>query len=123
MVVVSEASNNNAICSSKKEIADIIIRGSLLPNGDEIWIGGDDKYPCLTILVKGQYACVHYFLNQNGDIWQSYSNFDQKVTFLANDEEWTAPEDTIVPLEVALKCTEEFFDSMKRPKCIEWQEL
>ncbi len=62
-------------------------------------------------------------MNQDGYIWQSYSDFDKEVTFLAGEEEWTAPEDTIVSFEAALKCMEEFFDSMERPKCIEWQEL
>ena len=123
MVVNSTASKGDVTCNSKEEIAEIIKCGSALPEGDEIWLGGDDEYPCLTLLVKGQYACVHYFLNQDGDIWQSYSDFDREVTFLAGGDEWTAPEDTIVSLEDALKCMEEFFDSMKRPECIEWQEL
>ena len=61
MVVVCESSNGEVVCHSKEEITNIIRRGSELPEGDEIWIGGDNEYPYLTILVKGQYACVHYF--------------------------------------------------------------
>lgn len=123
MIVSSTTSNCDIICNSKEKIAEIIKYGATLPKGDDIWIGGEEEYPCLSILVKGAYACVHYFLNQNGDVWQSYSNFDKEVTFLAGEDEWTAPEDTIVPLEMAIKCMEEFFNSMKRPECIEWQEL
>ena len=104
MVVNSIASKGDVICNSKEEIVEIIKSGSELPEGDEIWLGGDNEYPCLTLLVKGQYACVHYFLNQDGDIWQSYSDFDKEVTFLADGDEWTAPEDTIVSLEDSLKC-------------------
>ena len=124
MIINSIASKGDVTCNSKKEIAEIIKCGSELPGGDDIWLGGNDEYPCMSILVNGQYACVHYFLNQDGDIWQSYSDFDREVTFLTDSsEEWTAPEYTIVSLEDALKCMEEFFDSKKRPECIEWQEL
>lgn len=127
MIVVCEANcSKRVICNSKEEITNIIRRGSEFPEGDEIWIGAaDDEYPFLTLLVKEPYACVHYYLNQDGCVWQSYSDFDQEITFLTGhgDDEWTAPGDTIVSLEAALKCMEEFFDSMKRPECIQWQEL
>ena len=32
-------------------------------------------------------------------------------------------EDAVVSLEIAISCMEEFFDTMKRPQCIEWQRL
>lgn len=84
MMVVCETSHGEkVICNSKEEIANIIRRGSEFPEGDEIWIGAaDDEYPFLTLLVKGPYACVHYYLNQDGCVWQSYSDFDQEITFL-----------------------------------------
>lgn len=116
-------SKGDITCHDKNEIAEIIKRSSTLPRGDEIWISGDDEYPCLAIQVNGQYACVHYFENDEGDAWQSYGDFDKEVVFLAGGEEWTAPEDTIVSLEAALKCMEEYYDTLERPECIEWQEL
>lgn len=123
--MIVSTSKGDTICNSKEEIAEIIKCNSAFSGGDEIWIGGDDEYPCLSILVNGQYACIHYFEEEGGDMWQSYSDYDEEVTFLegAGDREWTAPEDTIVSLEDALKCMEEFYDTMERPECIEWQEL
>lgn len=125
--MIINTSKGDISCNSKEELAKIIKCGSALPGGDEILMNGDDEYPYLSILVNGQYACVHYFAEKDQDIciWQSYGDSDKEVTFFAGagDAEWTAPEDTIVPLEAALKCMEEFYDTMNRPECIEWQEL
>lgn len=117
--------NGDIICQSKEEIEKIIKQGAALPKGDEIWISGeDDEYPCLTILVKGKYACVHYFEDE-GDGLQSCGDDDieDEVVFLAGGEEWTAPEDAIISLKSAVKCMKEFFDTMECPECIEWDEL
>ncbi|MDE5824122.1 MAG: hypothetical protein K2H91_05500, partial [Lachnospiraceae bacterium] len=111
-------------CHNKAEIEEIMKKGAAQQKGDEIWISGDDeKYPCLNILVKGKYACVHYFEDE-GDVLQSCGDdFDDEVVFLAGGEEWAAPEDTIISFKQAVKCMEEFFDTMECPECIEWDEL
>lgn len=112
------------ICQIKDEIIEIIKQGSALPQGDEIWLSsGGEEYPCLSILIKGKYACVHYFENDEGDVWQSDGDFNEEEIFLAGDEEWTAPEYTIIPIETAINCMEEFCDTMKRPECIRWEAL
>lgn len=73
--------------------------------------------------MKGKYACVHYFEDE-GDVLQSCGgDFDDEVVFLAGGEEWAAPEDAILSLEQAVKCMEEFLDTMECPECIEWDEL
>ncbi|MDE6055296.1 MAG: hypothetical protein K2G55_16410 [Lachnospiraceae bacterium] len=55
------------------------------------------------------------------DVLQScVDDFDDEVVFLAGGEEWAAPEDTIISFKQAVKCMEEFFDTME---CIEWDEL
>ena len=106
---------------TKEEIAQHIRRSSALPL-DEIWISGGNEYPCLAILINGDYACVHYF-EEEGILWQSCGNFSKGMIFLAGGEEWEAPADTIVSIESAIFCMEEFFDLMKKPECIEWWEL
>lgn len=112
------------ICKTKAEIIEIMKKGAALPKGDEIWISGDEEeYPCLNILVKGKYACVHYFEDE-GDVLQSCGgDLDEEVVFLAGGEEWAASEDAILSLEQAVKCMEEFLDTMECPECIEWDEL
>lgn len=106
---------------TKEEIAEHIKQSSVLPF-DDIWISGEKEYPCLAILINGDYACVHYF-EEEGVIWQSYGDFSKEMIFLAGGEEWEAPADTIVSIKSAVSCMEEFFDSMGKPKCIEWRKL
>ena len=118
--------NGDIVCQSKAEIAEMIKQGAALPQGDEIWVSANENsYPCLSVLVKGKYACVHYFKNDEGDVWQSCGDFNKEVTFLAGegDGEWTAPGYVIVPLEKAISCMEEFCDTLECPNCIEWEAL
>ena len=114
------------VCQSKTEIAEIIKQSAALLQGNEVWVSSNEKpYPCLSVLIKGQYACVHYFKNDEGDVWQSCGNFNKEVTFFAGegDREWVAPGYVIVPLEKAISCMEEFCDTFERPNCIEWEAL
>lgn len=111
----------NFIYNTKEEISEHIKRSSALPM-DDIWISGENEYPCLSILVNGAYACIHFFEKEDVT-WLSYGTYTETVIFLAGGEEWEAPADAVVSVESAILCMEEFFDSMKRPDCIRWQEL
>lgn len=123
-MIVTTTSKSDITCCSKKEIAEIIKRGAALQEGDEIWISGDDeKYPCLNILVKGKYACVHYFEEEDDVLQSCGDDVDEEVVFLAGGAEWMAPEYTIISSKKAVRCMEEFFDTMECPECIEWDEL
>lgn len=111
-------------CTSKKEIFEIMKQGAALEKGDEIWISGDDEeYPCLNILVKGKCACAHFFEEEGDTVQSCGDDFEDDVVFLAGGEEWTAPDYTIISFKQAVKCMEEFFDTMECPECIEWDEL
>ena len=107
--------------ATKEEIAGHIRRSAALPF-DDIWLGGGSEYPCLAILVNGDKACVHYF-EADGVMWQSYGDCPEGTVFLAGGEEWKAPADTVVSIERAICCAEEFFESENRPECIAWQKL
>lgn len=52
------------------ELENLIKESSTIPF-DDIWLNGVTDYPCLAILINGNYACVHYFLNDMGNMWQS----------------------------------------------------
>lgn len=107
---------------TKEEIAEHIRKSASL-GMDDIWISGEEEYPCMAVLVNKEFACINYFENGNGDMWITYSENEREVIFLAGGEEWTAPADTVISLESALLCMEEFFDTLKRPQCVKWQEL
>ena len=116
--------NGDQKCATKQEL-EILIRNSALNPYDDIWISEMEAgYPCLTMLVNGNFACAHYFLNENGDMWQSVGDCEQEVTFKATGEApSTMPGNCVISLDTAIKCMEEFFDTHKRPNCIEWREL
>lgn len=42
-----------------------IIRSNAKDGIDDIWIAGDEDYPCLAILRKENYCCIHYFENDD----------------------------------------------------------
>lgn len=117
-------SNNNGDhdVSSCSEIETLFGKdnGDLL---DDIWLYGDDEYPSLAILINGKYACVHYFKNDQGDMWQSVGNAPHEVTFMSNGESSPMPANAVIALEDAIECAKQFFKEQKRPDCIEWREL
>lgn len=114
--------NGDIECQTEQEIESIIMSSSLNPY-DDIWISGKEKYPCLSILMNGNLTCAHYFLNDNGDMWQSVGNHDKDVIFIIGGEKSEMQADTIIPLEKAIEGIKQFWNSHERPTCIEWREL
>ena len=90
----------------------------------DIWIGGGQPYPCLSVCINGKYAAVHFFQNDEGDMWLSYNDKNQKeVTFIAGGDEWKPDVNAIISLTEVFSCIKEFLDTYERPTCIQWQEL
>ncbi len=119
MIITVSTDYDDKLCHEKSEVSRIILNSS----NDDIWISTDKKYPCLAVLVNGKYACIHYFEDENGTMFQSCGNLNKQVTFVAGGTEWTAPPEAVVTLETAVECAEEFCDNPKRPECTEWHEL
>ncbi len=116
--------DRDIICQSKAEVTEIIRSCAASLQGGEIWMSSEDgPYPCLSILIKGEYACCHYFKNDEGEVWQSCGDLNEEVVFLADGGEWNAPEYVIISLEKAIDCMEGFWDTLERPKCVEWDAL
>lgn len=90
---------------------------------DDIWIYDETEYPCLAILINSGFACVHYFLNDNGDMWQSVGYGNEAIKFEINGEKTDMPADAVVSLDVAIECAKQFYETHTRPICIEWREL
>ncbi|MCM1507642.1 MAG: Imm1 family immunity protein [Ruminococcus flavefaciens] len=117
-VMTVSTNNGDKICQRKSEIKRIILNST----DNDIWIS-ENKYPCLVVLVSGKYACIHWFEDENGKMFQSAEGIGKEVTFIAGGTEWTAPPESVVTIETALKCVDEFCDTLNRPECIEWEEL
>ena len=90
---------------------------------DDIWISGEANYPCLSILINGQYACIHYFLNNQGDMFQSIGYGHENIIFETNGEKSDMPANSIIPLHSAIECAKQFYETQKLPTCINWRDL
>lgn len=119
-----ENNNGNFECKTKKEAEDIIRKSTLNPF-DNIWIGeAPSTYPCLTMLINGSYACVHYFFNDCGDMWQSIGESKDDTTFeVGNGQPDFSPYEATISIDKAIACMNVFFDTHQRPDCIQWREL
>lgn len=92
-----------------------------LRQNPEVWVSGEDSYPCLSILISGENACVNYFGTDENDLWLSQSDSSQSVTFYPDGAEWDCPADAVVSVETALECIREFCQTLARPANILWQ--
>lgn len=114
--------NGDFECDSWQEVEKLIRRSSLNPL-DDIWISKEAEYPCLAILLNGNAACVHYFLNEEGDMWQSVGYGDRDIVFESNGDKSEMPANTVISIEKAIECAKQFYNIQKQPECIEWREL
>ena len=85
---------------------------------NEIWCSRTEeyKYPCLSILVKGDQAVVNYFEEEDGgEMLVSFGDEDAEdiVTFCDGQYE----------IAVALAWALYFFKTQTAPDCIDWGEL
>ena len=100
-----------------------IIRG--IPRDlSEAWISKDKPYPCLAICINGEYAAISYFPKEDGEMWLSYNAGNTKeVIFSAGGEEWKPDPYAVIDFEDAVKCVEEFLNTMEKPARIKWQQM
>ncbi len=113
--------NNNGffeICS-EKEILDFFQN---IPNDiNEMWLS-QKEYPCMAILIHGEYANVHFFLDEC-TMWQSVGNNAADMEFTINGTVQIISKDYIIPLKKAIEGAKFFCLSEEKTNCIEWEEL
>lgn len=49
---------------------------------NDIWISGEQQYPCIAVCINGEYAAVNFFQNDTGEMWLSYNEKNQKKLHL-----------------------------------------
>lgn len=90
----------------------------------DIWISGEQTYPCISVCINGKYSAVNFFQNDAGETWLSYNDKnEEETTFIAGEEEWKPNVNAIIALNDVFLCISEFLDTDERPICIQWQEL
>lgn len=121
MIVVS-TDNGDFYFQSADDVLKFVQTAAQKNN--EIWISGEQAYPCIAVCINGEYAAINYFQNDVGDMWLSYNEENQEeVTFVAAGEEWKPDINAVISLSSAFSCVREFCVTYKRPSCIQWQEL
>ena len=108
------------------QLADDVINfiRTAVPENNDVWISGEQPYPCIAVCINGEYAAVNFFQNDTGEMWLSYNDKNQKeVTFMAGGDEWSPDVDAIIALNDVFSCIREFLDTLERPSCIQWQKL
>lgn len=109
-------------CQSWNELKDLLSK-SAINSFDDVWISGEKEYPCLAILINGNDACIHYFLDDEGNMWQSVGYGREDIAFFSNGERCDMPADSVVSLDIAMECAKQFIETLDKPRCIEWREL
>ena len=121
MGIVSLGKDNFEINSVDQALQ--IIKNAM-SNEKEIWISGDNEYPSMAICLNGEHAAITYFQSEDGGMWLSYNENNQKVvTFFAGGEEWIPEPNAVIGINDMLSCVKEFLYSYERPSCICWQDL
>ena len=92
---------------------------------NEIWCSRAeaDKYPCLSILIKGDQAVVNYFAEEDGEMLVSYGDEDAEDLVLFCEGQYEIAAYQVIPSADAMECALEFFHSLDVPDCIDWSEL
>jgi len=95
---------------------------------NEFWISGDEKYPALTIQVRGPLSCLLYYPEEGHPGFISVGedgDEDEVVVFRTNTptEEIEVSADAVVPFEQARRAAHEFMTSTSKPASVEWSEL
>lgn len=100
-------------------------------NVNEFWItDNESENPCLAILINKSIANLTYFpeeghpgfqsfKNENGPDLSGYSIFYTDTP----DVEIEIDNEVVVPVELALKAAEEFFDKMEILTSVKWMNL
>lgn len=93
-------------------------------DNNDLWISGEQPYPCIAVCINEEYAAVNFLQNDAGEMWLSYNDKNEKeVTFIAEGDEWKPDADAVIALNDAFSCIREFLNTYERPTCIQWQEL
>lgn len=100
-------------------------------SANSFWLSHDrEKYPSISLLVKGDLATVTYFPHDDHPGFTSVGNIEgldpDGVTVFYLDsptQEQEVLNASVVPFSTALEVAKEFFRSKELPRAIKWFEL
>lgn len=116
-------------CNSITELKEVLLHRT--KNGsNEFELRTNTEYPFLTILVKNDLACVHYFENEEDCGYYAYvddeeSTNEEYVIFNTGSEEaeTEVSKDLVISVSYAYDAAIEFYKTNKRSIKMKWFEL
>jgi Immunity protein Imm1 len=89
------------------------------------WLFGEEKHPVLSVLVRGNLACVHFFPREGHPGFASVGNesADASITFRGSTEAVEVSGACVVTFEQARQAAREFLLSRSLPASLRWSEL
>ncbi|MCL2136867.1 MAG: hypothetical protein FWH40_05020 [Coriobacteriia bacterium] len=117
-------------CSSADDLKALL--GMRFENdSNEFWLNHENaSYPCMSMMVVGGYACLHYFPDDTstGFVSSGIENGldpDGITVFYTNtsSEEIEVFNDLVVDAQAGVEALIGFFDTPTMPDSIEWLEL
>lgn len=97
---------------------------------NEFIISTYEQFPYMIMSVKGKYACLSYFREEDDPGYSSVNSApvldaDGISIFYTNtdSEEIEVANYSIIDIKNATSAIEEFFETLQLPKCVEWEEL
>jgi hypothetical protein len=108
---------------------EVILRHRL-PNGyNSFWLSHEAKYPAVSLLAKGNLACVYYFPEEGHPGFQSVSEppivAQELFEFRVETPDQVQPiiGEAVIPFERASAAAQEFLILPLQPTSLDWREL
>jgi hypothetical protein len=96
---------------------------------NEFLIAGENKYPCLAVMINGKYATLTFISESEQGLLQSIGgnvglNLNETTVFYTGtqDQETQVWNEFVITMEKAKDVANEFFITLNLPKCVEWSE-
>jgi Immunity protein Imm1 len=115
------------VVSSPHDLASVLANRDA-HDANSFWFSSvDAEYPCLAVMITGQFAVVHWFPAEGNAGHQSLGDdaATGEVPFIENEQGaamWL-PRSAAVGIELALRCVEQFVVDFERPSAVSWFEL
>lgn len=124
MIITSGIGNFE--CNTMDEYRKALIKCFNTESDYEIWCSEEiGTYPCIAILGNRNQAVINYFEEEDGNMYASLGDINQEgiTEFRTKNEIYEVADYQLIPVEIAIKCTYEFFENLELPKCIKWEDL
>jgi hypothetical protein len=106
---------------------DVVLSKRYGNDVNEFWLGGEEKYPCLAIQVRGSRACLHFFPRDGHPGYLSVGDgaATGSETFYTNTptEESYIAANAVVPFDQAREAAHEYLRTGSMPSSVRWTEL